>query len=174
MTFLSPINPPRIIESKRPVIIDWDLAFEHPKAAQACAYWQSRRAGRAMPERADLQFSAMASFVAHVALVEVRASADARTEYFIRLAGSQCEIVFGNVSGHITTEVVPPNIEQRWRSVFDAVVDAKLPLRVSAGVEFADKVWLQMESFVAPLGQDENVAMLFVCFTASDIDPSRH
>jgi hypothetical protein len=74
----------------------------------------------------------------------------------------------------MTTQIAPPNIEQRWRAVFDMVVNAKLPLRVNAGIEFADKVWLQTESLIAPLGPDENVAMLFICFTASNVDLSKH
>ncbi len=123
-----------------------------------------------MPSRDDLQFSAMARFAAHIVLVDVRAAPDTRTEYFIRLAGTQCEAVFGSVSGRTTIQVAPAHIEKRWRSVFDIVLNAKLPVRITAGIEFADKVWLETESLIAPLGRDGDVSMLFICFTASNVD----
>jgi hypothetical protein len=157
------------IPEHRPVVIDWGLSFEDKLTIQACAYWQSCCHGRVMPERADLQFAAMTKFAANLVLLELRSQPNAPSEYCVRLAGANCEAVFGHVTGRSTAQIAPPNIEMRWRAVFDLVVVEKKPLRVSAGIEFERKTWLQTESFVAPLGDGDQIKMLLICFTAKSV-----
>ncbi|MDE2631414.1 MAG: hypothetical protein KGM97_10545, partial [Alphaproteobacteria bacterium] len=61
---------------------------------------------------------------------------------------------------------IPPHIEPSWRAVFDAVRTAQKPLRVATRIDFQNKTWLNCEMFVAPLGKDGQVSMLFMTFAA--------
>ncbi len=148
--------------------LDWKLQAVQPAIIRARDYWQSRCSGRPMPNRADLNPAAMRGFTEHVGLVEVRREAE-EADYFIRRAGTRWEAVFGAITGRFIHDFLPPEIETRWRQVFDAVCNAKAPLRVSTDIRFQQKSWLEAELFVAPLG-DADVAMLFLAFTSWNRD----
>jgi hypothetical protein len=144
---------------------DWNLQATQPAIMQARDYWQSCRNGRPMPSRADLKPAAMRGFTEHVGLIEIRGGTGGETDYFIRRAGTRWEDVFGPITGRLIHEFLPPQIETRWRQVFDAVCEAKAPLRVATDIRFQQKTWLEAELFVAPLGETE-VAMLFLAFAS--------
>ncbi len=128
-------------------------------------YWKSCCAARPMPSRADLDPVAMRKFTTHVGLIEIRTEPNEAAEYFIRRAGTKWEEVFGPMTGRFIHEFLPPEIETSWREVFNAVREAKAPLRVTTRIQFQRKSWLQAEMFVAPLGERE-VTMLFMTFVA--------
>jgi len=150
----------------RPLEFDWELQFTREPTGLASEYWQSRRGDRAMPARADLNPAAMRKFTPHIGLVEIRRDRAPHVEYFIRRAGGEWEQVFGPMTGHFLDEFLPPQIETRWRRVFDAVCEKKAPVRVTTGIHFQGKTWLTTEMFVAPLGEAEEPDMLFIAFTA--------
>jgi len=105
----------------RPLQFDWDLHLTREPTRLASDYWQSRRQGRAMPARVDLNPAAMRKFTQHVGLIEIRRDRAPDAEYFIRRAGGEWEHVFGPMTGRFLDEFLPPQIEARWRQVFDAV-----------------------------------------------------
>ncbi|HEY3637958.1 MAG TPA: PAS domain-containing protein [Rhizomicrobium sp.] len=142
---------------------DWELQATQPVIVRARDYWQSRRHDRPMPTRADLDPASMRSFTEHVGLIEVRQGSE--IDYFIRRAGTKWEAVFGSMTGRLIQEFLPPEIETRWRQVFDAVCRAKAPLRVTTDILFQGKSWLDAEMFLGPLGDGE-VSMLFLAFTS--------
>lgn len=146
---------------------DWDLQATQPAIVRARDYWQSRRNGRPMPNRADLNPVAMRSFTEHVGLIEIRHEPD--SDYFIRRAGLKWEAVFGPITGRFIHEFLPPEIESRWRQVFDTVYNAAAPLRVTTDIRFQRKSWLEAELFVAPLG-DAEITMLFLAFASWNRD----
>jgi hypothetical protein len=149
----------------RGMAFDWDLQARQPAIIRARDYWLSCRGDRAMPSRADLNPVAMRGFTEHVGLVEIRRDAGAEADYFIRRAGTRWEAVFGPMTGRLIQEFLPPEIETRWRKVFDAVCNAGAPLLVTTDILFQNKSWLEAEMFVRPLGDGE-VAMLFLAFTS--------
>lgn len=152
--------------SMRPLEFDWQLTFTREATKLASTYWHSCTHGRAMPARADLNPAAMRKFTEHVGLVEIRRDRDSQMEYYIRRAGGAWEHVFGPMTGRLLNEFLPPEIESRWRQVFDSVCEKKAPLRVTTGVHFKGKTWLNTEMFVAPLGDSDLATMLFVAFTS--------
>ncbi len=152
----------------QPLEFDWTVQLHQPVTILAYEYWRSRCAGRAMPSRADLDPVAMRKFTAHVGLIEIRQADGSDIVYFIRRAGTKWEEVYGAITGRLLHEFLPPEIETRWRVVFDAVREAKAPLRVSTGINFQGKTWLETEMFVAPLGENGQVTMLFMTFVASN------
>ena len=149
----------------RGMAFDWNLQAKQPAIIRARDYWRLRCGDRPMPNRADLEPAAMRSFTEHVGLVEIRRNNGADVDYFIRRAGTRWEAVFGPMTGRLIQEFLPPEIETRWRQVFDAVCKARAPLRVTTDILFQNKSWLQAEMFLGPLG-DAEVAMLFVAFTS--------
>ena len=150
----------------RPLQLDWNLEFTQTPTILARDYWRSRRRAYGMPARADIAPAAMRKFVAHAGLSEIRPGTR-QVDYFIRLAGTRWEDVFGPMTGRFLEDFLPPEIEMRWRTVFDAVRKAATPVGIATGIEFQGKSWLTCEMFVAPLGDAaHNVTMLFLCFAS--------
>jgi hypothetical protein len=148
----------------KPLEFDWGLGFTQTPARLAYEYWSACRVGRAMPSRDDLNPAGMRKFSPHVGLIEIRADPDGHTDYFIRRAGGKWEEVYGPMTGRYIQEFLPPHLEGRWRALFDAVLERNLPVCARTGIEFQKKTWLMAEMFVAPLGRDEEVNMLLMCF----------
>jgi hypothetical protein len=145
-----------------PIKVDRSLAFTRPMTAKAHEYWLSVRGTRAMPTRKDISPQSMRTLVKHVALVEVRRDEAGKPDYFIRVAGGKIEDVFGSVTGHRLSDFLPPKIEERWRQILDAGLEAAGPLRATSRVAFSGKTWLKSEIFLAPLGEAGRIEMLFV------------
>ena len=146
-----------------PIAIDESLAFLHPATVQALAYWKSKLDGRLMPSRADIEPRQMRSFMPHIALIDLRNAPDGSQDYFIRLAGTAIEQVFGRLTMRSISEFLPPEIEARWRGMLDAARDAVAPIRAVGRVAYQRKNWLECEVLIAPLSADgETVSMLFV------------
>src|SRR6185437_8534073 len=143
----------KTVERLRPLQFDWELNFTREPTRLASAYWRACAQGRDMPARADLNPAAMSKFTAHVGLVEIRRDQAPHVEYFIRRAGGEWEQVFGALTGRFIHEFLPPEIETRWRKVFDTVRRKKAPVRMTTGIHFQGKTWLTTEMFVAPLGE---------------------
>lgn len=150
----------------QPLHFDWELHFTREPTRLASEYWHSRLEGRAMPSRGDLNPAAMRKFTQNTGLIEIRRDAAPHVEYFIRRAGSDWEKVFGAMTRRFIHEFLPPEIEMRWRRVFDLVGEKKAPVRVTTGIQFQAKTWLTTEMFVAPLGEAGEPNMLFLAFTA--------
>ncbi len=144
-----------------PMVIDGSLALVRPATIKARAYWDSIRGERTMPTRQDISPRGMREFLAHVVLFEIHELADGAIDYRIRLAGSVVEEVVGPIGGKPIGETLPPDIAHRWRTSLETVRKSTEPLRVTSRVAFQNESWLASEWFVAPLGQDGKVAMLF-------------
>jgi hypothetical protein len=152
-----------------PIAIDDSLGFLQPATIEALAYWKSRLDGRLMPSRADLDPRQMRAFMAHIALIELRSMPDGKQDYYIRLAGTAVEQLFGPFTGQSISEFLPAEIEARWRSMLDAARDAASPIRTIGRVAFQRKTWLECETMIAPLGTDgKTVSMFFVAVATWD------
>lgn len=155
-----------MVNAASPNHFDWTLKFEREPTRLAYEYWASRRDGRAMPSRADLDPVAMRKFTPHVGLVEIRSTETGAVDYLIRRSGSRWDDVYGPMTGKFLHDFLPPHIEPTWRESFDAVRQAKAPVRLNAQVDFQDKSWLHIEMLIAPLGENGQVTMLFTSFVA--------
>jgi hypothetical protein len=143
--------------------IDRKIAPRHPLILEASEYWKSHRGDRAMPSRADLDPKAMRKLLPHMALVEPRARADGAPDYFVRLAGTRLEQIYGPMAGRFIGEAVTIEIATRWQMVLDAVANSAAPLRTMGRMMFEQRSWVEVESFMAPLSHDgRTVSMLFI------------
>jgi hypothetical protein len=150
-----------------PINVDRSLGFEHAAIAAAHAYWRTLCRGRPMPVRADIDPVEMRRFLTHVALVHLPDDPSGEGEFSIRLAGDHVESVFGTISGRPLSKFLKPEIQKRWRTIFDLTVEEKAPLRFFGPVGFERKLWLDAELMLAPLaGPEGAVGMLFAGFAA--------
>ena len=148
---------------------DKTVSLKREMTAKAYDYWKAVRGARPMPARKDMSPHGMREFMRHVGLVEVRRMADGRITYFIRLAGARIESVFGAITGKTLSEFLPAPLESRWRLVFDAARETRAPVRVGSQMMFGGKSYLVSEVLLAPLGEGEDVTMLFA---AVDVWPA--
>jgi hypothetical protein len=144
-----------------PVTLDWDLNFECPELKEALRYWQSRCGGRTRPARANMNPAGMTKFLPLVTLVDVHQRAGAKREYRIRLAGSNVEQVYGNLTGRLIEDALPPAIAERWRNCLDIAYEADRPLRLAGQAAIANKRWLTGEILLAPLGDPDGPISTF-------------
>lgn len=144
---------------------DETLSFGREPNKLAFAYWASCCRGRTMPSRANLNPTQMKKFSPHIGLVEIKDQPGAAPPYFIRRAGSRWEDVYGPMTGKYIGEFMPPPIAAQWVEAFDRVRENKIPLRLTARIDFKNKRWLEAEIFIAPLGE-EYVNMLLTCFVS--------
>ena len=170
INMINPMANTGLLEhSLPPIALDESLSFVQPATIAALAYWNSKLGGRPMPSRADLDPREMRRFMPHVALVELRRTPQGDQDYFIRLVGTNIEQVFGQLTGQLISEFLPPEIEVRWRRMFDAARDAASPVRITGRVAFQRKTWLQCELMIAPLGTDgKTISMFFVAVATWD------
>ena len=132
-------------------------------------YWQAVRGARPWPARKDITPQGMREFLSHVGLVEARPGAKGGTTYFIRLAGAKIESVYGSITGKALSEFLSVPLEARWRLVFDAALARQEPFRVATRVMFGGKSYLAAEVFLAPMGEQDDVSMIFA---AVDVWPA--
>lgn len=121
-----------------------------------------------MPSRQDLNPGAMRAFTPHIGLVDVRPG-EGIVDYVVRRAGAKWEEVYGPITGCNLHDYLPPALEKVWRQMFDSVLERKAPVRVTSRVEFQGKTWLMAEIFIAPLGQEDQVTMLFIAFATNAV-----
>src|SRR5436190_2826857 len=94
-------------EALRAIITHWDVtaAVDH-RLHQVHAYWQSRRAGRQMPSRSDIDPTDIPGLLPFVFLVEVL---NEPRDFRFRLAGTHFSEFAGmEVTGRTIGEVFPP------------------------------------------------------------------
>ena len=148
--------------------IDFELKFENATLVAALDYWRSRCRGEAMPKRDDIDPLEMRGFIGKVALIEVENDAAGARNYRVRLAAKSLEDVYGPVTGKTLSGFLEPDMEERWRLLFDAVVAAGVPVRHAGQVAFQGKSWLHTEVLLAPLADDSGrIAMLFLTVSFS-------
>jgi len=152
-----------------PALIDYDLQFDDSALVAALNYWRSRCRGDRHPRRSDIDPLDMRGFIGQVALIDILDDDHGARTYRVRLAARSLEAVYGPVTGKELGQFLPPEIEERWRMLFDAVLAANAPVRHSGQVAFADKSWLHCEVLLAPLSDEsERTAMLFLTVTFGD------
>lgn len=170
-TLVQPENSLVPVELPR-VEYDPTLTFLHTKVIDAFAYWNACRGLRPLPRRADLDPVAMRSFIAHVALFDVRRKGDGSVDYFVRLAGTRVEDVFGSRGRRMLTEGLAPEIVSRWRQPVDRVLETGRPLRTRSRVAFQNQTWIDGEALHAPLGESPTAPdMIFFAFGILSANP---
>jgi hypothetical protein len=144
-----------------PVHIDRSLNLTRTSTIKGRDYWLALRAGRPMPARADISPRDMREFLPYVGLAELVSLPEGGEDYAMRLAGGKIEEIFGSLTGQHIRKFLSPEIASRWRLIFDEVHRSKAPLVATSRVAYNNMRHLKQELFIAPLGEDGVVQMLF-------------
>lgn len=172
MTKVSIPETPSSPEYLPPIKFDPVMRFESEPLREAFDYWDAIRGGRIMPTRAELLPREMRRFISHVGLIEPMTDKNGLQDYFVRLAGSDVEEIFGPRTGRPLGEGVPPEILARWRIGYDMVQRSGKPVKATAGVAYKGKNWIEVEVLVAPLGEDATPSSFFLVISKLKRKPS--
>lgn len=150
-----------IADEMPPVHIDRSLHLTRASTIKGRDYWLALRGDKPMPARADITPRSMREFLPYVGLIELTALPEGGEDYAVRLAGGKIEEVFGSLTGQPIRNTLPPEIAARWRLLFEEVRRSKAPLVVTSRMAFNNQRHLKQELFIAPLGENGTVQMLF-------------
>lgn len=144
----------RSLRSVAPLVLDHEVSLVHPKVIKVYEYWRACRGPRLMPDRKDIAPKGMRSFLPHAGLIDARHTGQ-RLEYVTRLAGTAIEEVMGPITGKAFSDYLEPEVEARWRVIYDDVRRTRGPLSATGRMAFQGRHWLQIETFIGPLADGE-------------------
>ena len=118
---------------------------------QVYAYWQMKRAGRAMPARRDIDPAEMRSVLPHLMLIDVEPG----PRYRYRLFGTAVTDAFGmNPTGKCVDEVMTGGYKAFLLGLYDDLCAEKKPIYSTSiyGTKRDTKMWTQR--LMLPLSSD--------------------
>lgn len=128
------------------------------------AYWDSKRAGRPMPARRDIEPAEMTALLPHVVLIDVLRDSDfGPLDFRYRLMGSAIETNLTNrYTGLRMSEIPHQRPPGRLWSNFEMVVATRQPLITQVPYIGPHKDFLAAQDLITPLSSDgSSVDMLF-------------
>lgn len=137
------------------------LAIKHPKLQQLFDYWESKRAGRKMPSRADIDPLGMSFIIGNLILIDVIAGTP--LGFRIRLHGTNLtERVGYELTGKMLDDL--PQIEFRdlTRLSFTKVSNTGMPL-CAVNNRVLDGRALRYETLILPLSGDDAQVDMLLC-----------
>ena len=145
----------RVKESGWAVIVDETMSFDQPDLARLLELWRSKRdAIGALPRREDFGIRLLKPFLKHVSVLE-RVPAPCGSRYRVRLQGTMLAHFFGDQTGKMLEDAVPPQLVERWTGVYDAVLEARRPLRMLGTYDTESMNYLVGEALAIPLGNGD-------------------
>jgi PAS domain len=136
--------------------VDETMTFAKPELTILFDLWRLKADTlRALPRREDLDIRLLKPFLRHISVVERIANASGKSSYRIRLQGSFLVEFFGDQTGKLLEESVPPELAERWTGVYDALLEAGRPLRLQGTYQQERMEYLVGESLNVPLGNGE-------------------
>jgi hypothetical protein len=136
--------------------VDETMSFAKSELVLLFDLWRAKAdAMRALPRREDLDIRMLKPFLRHVSVLERVAGESGKSSYRIRLQGSFLVEFFGDQTGKLLEESVPAELAERWTGVYDAILDARRPLRLQGTYEQERMEFLVGESLNVPLGNGD-------------------
>lgn len=132
-----------------PTEFDASLAFERAELRQLLALWREKAAG-SVPPRSAFDIRSMKPFATNFWLVQREREGD-DTQYRFRLFGSALQFLFGEHTGRSLDDMVTAELLPSWRASYDAVLEERLPLRITQLFQIAPDQFLRAEVLAAPL-----------------------
>lgn len=122
--------------------------MKHAGTRELHAYWDRLRAGRAAPERSDLDPGAIKNLLGDVFLVEVMAA----ERYIVRLAGTRICAMWGReLKGKSLSDAFALDNPEELYELIDDVSGNAMPAVAGLAAETADRRKLDLELVVLPL-----------------------
>ncbi len=142
-------------------IADRTLDFRSDNLRQLHRYWDEKRAGRAMPQRPDIDPTEIPTLLSHIALIGVET--DPRRLYY-RLIGTHITQALGrDHTGKYFDEAFRGLMLEDITRVYDGVIVSRAPIRYSGKALYSKNEYRDYESVHLPLSQDgETVSVIMV------------
>lgn len=134
-----------------PIELDYKLDFQFVPPRRGLEYWISKCAGRAMPDRRDIDPVQLAGILNHLSMFDMDITNDALQGLRARLIGAEFERVFGSLRNRDLPTLLGPSVWARWMDLASNVLAHGAPLRATGQVAFANKTHLGFELMLAPL-----------------------
>ena len=126
----------------------------HPTLVAIYRYWDSKRRGRAMPQRPDIDPTEIARLLPHIFMVDVERD-PLRFRY--RLIGTAiCEFLGRDFTGRIVDATnYRPEQAAELQKIYGAVVETARPVACKGTIFYVPgREWLLTEAILLPLGKD--------------------
>lgn len=138
------------------VAVDETLSFNQPELRALADVWRAKaEALMALPRREDLDIRLLKPVLRHVSVLERVVGPPAKSSYRVRLQGSFLVDFFGDQTGKLMEESVPPELNERWTGVYDTLLEARRPLRLVGSYSQERMDYLIGEAFAVPLGNGD-------------------
>ena len=146
------------------------LTIEHPKLQQLFDYWESKRHGRDMPSRADIDPLDLTFIIGNLILVDVIAGAP--LGFRIRLHGTNLsERVGYELTGKMLEEMPQVEFRELTRRSFTKVHDTAKPLHARRD-RMLDGKPRRYETIILPLSSDDARVDMILCGLIYDNEDS--
>jgi hypothetical protein len=154
-----PSRPFELRRNESGVRLDPALAFVRPELKDLLDFWQSRRRGRPMPARADIDPLDLKAHLGHLLLVDVE-RAPLRFRY--RLVGTKItDIIKRDVTGRRFDEIYSGRLLVDLIDAFSTVVETRAPLRIFSTTGHPRNDVYLYDCVLLPLSADgESVTMI--------------
>lgn len=135
---------------------------------QMLAYWQSKRAGRAMPARVDIDPAEIKTLLPDLILVDVVRKTGAQPDFVYRLVGTrETEVRGANPTGRRVAEAFHGPSEENVLGCYLKVVAGRAPLLDDEyffrdGDNYADEANLFLP--LSSDGQDVNMILVYTAY----------
>lgn len=82
--------------------------------------------------------------------------------YRVEHQGTYMAAVMGSNAGRFIDQGIPPMLLPRWTTVFDAVLDSGVPMRVNVAFELDRLSYATGEAFIAPLANEAGATTMLL------------
>jgi hypothetical protein len=143
------------------ITADWDMGtLQESVLRNLHAYWDSRRGGRPMPARADIDIVQIPTLLPYLFLIDVLE--DGR-DFRFRLAGTHIrDVTEDEVTGQLVGEAFPPEFGAEVRLVWRAVVEKRRPVCGRGRLWVPGREHVTWEGVAMPLSEGDGVVNMLL------------
>ena len=146
--------------------IDASMSFAAPALNEMREIWKSVATQPGLPSRALFTARVLKSHLRNLSVMAIEGDAGRPGRYRHRYVGGGMTAVFGELTGQTFEDFMPPAILPRTIACFDAVVEARGPVRVLTHFQHHKANYLEAEIFAAPLAEDGTTPNMVMTVTA--------
>ncbi len=125
--------------------------FDAPNLNAVCALWWSLAAPGKLPARAAFTARALKDFLPDLVIADILRPG---TRIRFRYVGMNAVRYLGEMTGAFMDEYLPPSANERTAACYQAIIEARCPLRVVTRFSMDPIKYLSAEFFGAPLATD--------------------
>lgn len=122
------------------IFLDPLLDLQDQRLRELLSYWNGKRAGRAMPARADVSPAEIVSHLPSVFLIDAESPAVSPAHFHVRLMGTALNELFAaDFTGQTLDEGLPEKASSALAKVLGVVCELRRPLRLHGQAVFEEE-----------------------------------